>query len=74
ASSIWQPRLASLAGVPVMVSHGRQDGLLPFGAAEWMRDQLTAAGAVVDWQPFDGGHEIPRSVLVAAGTLLRAAA
>ncbi len=74
ASSIWQPRLASLAGVPVMVSHGRQDGLLPFGAAEWLRDQLTGAGAVVDWQPFDGGHEIPHSVLVAAGKLLRAAA
>jgi phospholipase/carboxylesterase len=73
AEPIWQPRLPSLAGVPMMISHGRQDGLLPFDAAERLRDQLTAAGAVVDWQPFSGGHEIPRSVLAAAGTLLRTA-
>ena len=74
ASSVWQPRLASLAGVPVMLSHGRQDALLPFHMAEVLRDQLTGAGAVVDWQPFSGGHEIPRSVLAAAGALLRARA
>ena len=74
AASAWEPRMASLAGVPVMLSHGRHDGLLPFSVAEVLRDQLTAAGAVVDWQPFLGGHEIPAAALAAAGALLRARA
>jgi phospholipase/carboxylesterase len=74
AESTWLPRMPSLAGIPVMLSHGRHDGLLPFSLAEVLRDRLTAAGAQVDWQPFSGGHEIPRSVLAAAGKLLRARA
>ena len=72
ADALWRPRMASLAGVPVMLSHGRDDGLLPFSAAEQMRDRLVAAGAAVDWQAFRGGHEIPPAVIDAAGKLLRA--
>lgn len=71
AESVWQPRMASLAGVPVMLSHGRHDPLLPFRVAEVLRDRLVAAGADVDWHPFAGGHEIPMTVLSAAGKLLR---
>ncbi|HEX4423289.1 MAG TPA: hypothetical protein VH165_35510 [Kofleriaceae bacterium] len=73
AASEWAPRMASLAGVPVMMSHGRHDGLLPFSVAEQLRDRLTAAGAKVDWQPFLGGHEIPMAVIAAAASLLRTA-
>jgi len=72
AESVWQPRMPSLAGVPVMISHGRQDNLLPFSVAEVLRDRLVAAGAVVDWHPFFGGHEIPEAALAAAGKLMRA--
>lgn len=71
AESIWQPRLARLAGVPVLMSHGRHDQLLPFAAAEDLRDRLKAAGAAVDWVPFAGGHEIPPIVVDAAKSLLR---
>ncbi|MGE0867226.1 MAG: alpha/beta hydrolase [Kofleriaceae bacterium] len=67
----WQPRMTSLAGVPVMQSHGRSDMLLPFSIAEQLAGLLRDAGAIVDWQPFAGGHEIPPSVLAAAGQLLR---
>jgi phospholipase/carboxylesterase len=67
----WQPRMASLAGVPVMLSHGRHDALLPYPIAELLRDRLTEAGAAVDWQPFLGGHEIPRAPIAAANRLLR---
>jgi phospholipase/carboxylesterase len=74
AETEWQPRLASLAGVPVMQSHGREDAILPFDAAETLRDLLTAAGAKVDWQPFRGGHEIPQRVALAAAELLHARA
>jgi phospholipase/carboxylesterase len=70
AQEVWAPRMASLAGVPIALSHGRSDGILPFAIAELLRDQLIAAGAVVDWQPFNGGHEIPMPVITAAGRLL----
>ncbi|HEU0036637.1 MAG TPA: hypothetical protein VFQ53_38755 [Kofleriaceae bacterium] len=70
AESEWQPRMAKLAGVPVLLSHGRNDGLLPFSTAEVLRDRLREAGAVVDWHPFLGGHEIPMIVVRAAAELL----
>ncbi len=72
AESEWVPRMATLSGVPVMQSHGKHDNLLPFSVAEVLRDRLIEAGAVVDWQPFGGGHEIPPPVLAAAGKLLLA--
>ena len=67
----WAPRWKQLAGVPDVMSHGRHDMLLPFSAAEALRDQLRAAGARVDWHPFLGGHEIPAPVLEAVGKLVR---
>ena len=71
AEPVWQARLPSLAGVPVLQSHGRGDPLLPFALAELLRDQLRAAGAIVHWHAFPGGHEIPPAVITAAGQLLR---
>ncbi len=74
AASEWAPRMARLAGVPIVMSHGRADPLLPFSIAEALRDQLRAAGAVVEWLPFGGAHEIPAGVLAAVGAFLRAGA
>ena len=70
AESEWGPRMASLAKLPIVLSHGRTDGLLPFSIAELLRDKLREAGAVVEWVPFVGGHEIPRAVLAEAQRLL----
>lgn len=70
----WRPRFPSLRGVPVLLSHGRTDGLLPYAAAESLRDRLRAAGAALEWHPFLGGHEIPRAVLAALADFLRARA
>jgi phospholipase/carboxylesterase len=70
AESEWEPRMKKLAGVPVLQSHGRADGLLPFSIAELLRDKLRGAGANVDWHPFVGGHEIPMTVLSAATTFV----
>lgn len=72
AASEWEPRMPKLRDVPILQSHGRADGLLPFAAAEALRDQLRAAGARVDWHAFVGGHEIPMAVLAAATDLLTA--
>ena len=66
----WTPLLPRMAGVPVFMSHGRRDPLLPFAIAELLRDRLIAAGAAVEWHAFDGGHEIPQRVVDALGTFL----
>jgi phospholipase/carboxylesterase len=57
----WQPLLPSgrFADLPVLVSHGQADPDLAFSAGEALRDALTAAGARVDWLPFEQAHEIP---------------
>ena len=72
AEPVWGPRFARLAGTPVLMSHGRADQLLPFTAAETLRDKLEAAGAQVEWHQFIGGHEIPPMVVEAVGAFLRA--
>ena len=71
AEAEWQPRLARLAGVPVLQSHGEHDPLLPFAVAEELRDRLRAAGARVTWHAFAGGHEIPPDVVAALAALVR---
>jgi phospholipase/carboxylesterase len=74
AEAVWQPRLASLAGVPVFQAHGKHDALLAFGAAERLRDRLQTAGARLEWHAFAGGHEIPASVVAALGEWITARA
>lgn len=54
----WLPLLPRLADLPVWVTHGRLDEDLSFSAGEGLRDMLHTAGARVQWQPFDGGHEL----------------
>lgn len=74
AESAWAPRMANLKDIPIVMSHGKNDSLLPFSVAETLRDKLTAGGAKVSWQPFNGAHEIPAAVLAAVGDLLHARA
>lgn len=62
-SKEWQPLFEGLEERPVLLSHGREDAILPFALAEELRDALVVAGAAVTWVPFDGGHGIAPSVL-----------
>jgi phospholipase/carboxylesterase len=62
--------MASLAGVPVFQSHGHEDALLSFAAAEKLGQTLRTAGADVEWLPFTGGHEIPPTVVARLGAFL----
>jgi phospholipase/carboxylesterase len=71
AAAAWRPAMAARAGLPVFVSHGRQDPLLSFEHAELLAADLAAAGLAVDFAPFDGGHEIPPPVLGRCGGFLR---
>jgi phospholipase/carboxylesterase len=67
----WLPRLAGRRGLPLLQSHGQQDGVLPFALATQLRDQLLLAGVAVEFVPFAGGHEIPPVVLKAGSRFLQ---
>ena len=67
----WERGFERLRGIPIMQSHGRADPILPFAAAERLRDLLKTAGADVRWVEFSGGHTIPMGALDALGKLVR---
>jgi phospholipase/carboxylesterase len=66
----WKARAERRTGMPVFQSHGRQDPILPFWAAEKLKDLLVAAGLPHTWAPFDGEHGIPMGVLRALARFL----
>jgi phospholipase/carboxylesterase len=51
----------------LLVTHGRSDPIVPFENAERAVAMLEQRGVAVDFRPFDGRHEIPRSVRSALG-------
>jgi phospholipase/carboxylesterase len=63
ARDAWEPAMPNRAGLPVLMSHGRADPLLPFATAETLRGLLEDAGMAVQWHPFNGGHTITEGVL-----------
>jgi phospholipase/carboxylesterase len=66
----WKAGMALKPEVPVFQSHGQNDPLLSFQAAEQLRDEMRDAGLSTEWVPFRGGHEIPMPVLEALGRFL----
>ncbi|HEY4260187.1 MAG TPA: dienelactone hydrolase family protein [Schlesneria sp.] len=66
----WQKCAPAHSGLPVLQSHGTQDPLLPFAAAEWLRDLLKSADMQVEFIPFRGGHQIPMEVFGGIATFL----
>src|SRR5258706_363508 len=65
------PFADALAGLPVLVAHGRDDAELAFAAGEQLRDFAAGGGAEVTWLPFDGGHEMSFVVWRALRKLIR---
>jgi phospholipase/carboxylesterase len=59
----WEREFHKRRRTPVFLSHGRSDPVLPFEVAERFRSKLDAAGVRVTWVPFDGGHEMPATVI-----------
>ncbi len=55
----WRANAGKLKGIPVLQSHGKQDQILPFEAAIWLRDLLIEAGAEMNFIEFRGPHTIP---------------
>ncbi len=68
----WRSALAASGpSLHAFVTHGRHDPLLPFEAAEGLRDVFTAGGADVTWLAHAGGHEIPPAALAGFGAWAR---
>lgn len=59
----WRDLAGRRGALSVFQSHGHSDPLLPFQAAEWLRDLFVESGMQVDFLPFDGMHTIPGTAL-----------
>jgi phospholipase/carboxylesterase len=70
AAKEWSLLMPKRAGLPVLLSHGRSDPLLPYALAERLRDLLSEAGLGVRFVPFNGGHGISDSVMETLGSFL----
>ena len=70
----WRAGLGRVRGVPVLLSHGTADAVLPVEPARVLRDELAGAGADVTWLEFEGGHTVPRAAVDALGHLITSVA
>jgi len=54
---------SKLPQIPIFQSHGNQDQILKVAQGHCVRDFLAENGFKVDYQEFNGGHEIPLAVI-----------
>ncbi|MEZ6145583.1 MAG: dienelactone hydrolase family protein [Planctomycetaceae bacterium] len=66
----WRKLSPSRAALPVLQSHGTVDPILPFEAANWLKDLLTDSGLDVEFIPFQGVHTIPFEALESSARLI----
>ena len=71
AAEVWAPRFESRRALPVFMSHGKNDELLPFAVTEKLRGLLEQSGWDITWVPFAGGHAIPQPVVDGIGAFLQ---
>ena len=64
----WQP---GAAVAPVLLSHGREDPVVPFAASEAVQERLLAAGHSAELLAFNGGHTIDTAVLPQISAFVR---
>jgi phospholipase/carboxylesterase len=69
AEKVWRERLAQRK-LPVFLSHGRHDDVLPFSMSERLKTLLEQQGVPLTWVPFDDGHTIPPLVVQALARFL----
>jgi phospholipase/carboxylesterase len=66
----WRAGFPARRQLPVFLSHGRNDTVLPFAASERLAADLRRAGLRVMWVPFDGIHDMPTTVVDALNQFL----
>ncbi|MEM9731716.1 MAG: hypothetical protein AAF997_24280 [Myxococcota bacterium] len=67
----WAAGMGESARPSVFQSHGQQDPLLSFAAAEQLRNTMIENDLSVRWVPFRGGHELPGPVIDGLSEYLR---
>jgi phospholipase/carboxylesterase len=65
SKDIWRAGMTNRKSLPVLQTHGRVDAVLSHELAVQLRDLLRDEGLQVEWLEFNGGHELPSSVLEA---------
>lgn len=68
----WAPDLEGRRGLPVLITHGRQDPIMEAGFGRRASEQLNAAGLAVEYHESDVGHQIDPAVIPAAQAWLAA--
>ena len=66
----WRQKAEARGPLRVFQSHGTLDPILPFDAAESLRDLLTESQLDVDFLEFSGQHAIPQEAVSRTATLL----
>lgn len=72
AERLWKPAMPKRAGLPVLLTHGTHDPLLPHALAEALAHDLVEAGVRAELVTFRGQHQIPPVALAKCEALLRA--
>jgi phospholipase/carboxylesterase len=67
----WAEHFAGRRRLPIFIAHGRHDAVLPFAIMDRFQQRLKAFGSDVTWLPFDGGHEIPPTVVDGVNRFVR---
>jgi phospholipase/carboxylesterase len=67
----FQPEPTDSPLPPILMVHGSQDQVVPIAMARQGREALQRIGAIVDYQEFAMGHEIPPAVLDRLKTFLK---
>jgi phospholipase/carboxylesterase len=68
----WEPDLASRAGLPVFIAHGRNDPVIGVEFARSARERLQAGGLPVAYHESDAAHHIEPDGVAAATDWLAA--
>ncbi|MEB3318497.1 MAG: dienelactone hydrolase family protein [Cyanobacteriota bacterium] len=63
----WEPRRPL---VPILLTHGREDPVVPYAASEDLQQRLRDSGGEVELLPFSGGHGIDPGLFPAMGKFL----
>jgi phospholipase/carboxylesterase len=63
----WEPQRIL---VPILLTHGQQDPVVPYAASEELEQRLRECGGDVELLPFSGGHGIDPALFPAMGEFL----
>jgi len=64
-------RLRRRPAVPVVISHGKFDPILPFAAARQLYEEFLQAGWNASFVPFEGSHGIPKPIISVLSNTVR---